>query len=169
LLVSAPGNRQLAQVLYEAVDRACQRIYLENVYFTDSKLLYKLMQARRRGVDVRVVLTVHSTTDTINHANRVAANRLLRAGVRVFLYPSMTHVKAVTVDGCWAYVGSGNFDPLSFRHNCEVGLSISASPIIAELEGRLFLPDFNPEWELTQPLALTPYDYLCEWVASFCL
>src|SRR5207253_3093754 len=97
------------------------------------------------------------------------ANRLLRAGIRVYLYPGMTHVKAVVVDGVWAYLGTGNLDPLSLRHNYELGLAISAGPVIADLERRLFLEDMRPEYELIEPLPLSFHDWLCEWVASICL
>jgi cardiolipin synthase len=169
LLFSEPNKRQIARAIYRAVDLAKHRIYVENVYLTDSLLVYKLAQARRRGVDVRVVLTVESTTEIINRANRVVANRLLAAGVRVYLYPGMTHVKALTVDGCWAYVGTGNLDALSFRHNRELGLSISSSPLIGQLEARLFLPDQRPHWELTRPLKVHLCDYYAEMVASLCL
>lgn len=166
VLHSEPGRRQIAQALYQAVDSARHHIYVENVYFSDSRLLYKLAQARRRGVDVRVVLSVHTTTDMHNRANRVLANRLLRAGVRVYLYPGMTHVKAVSVDGVWAYLGTGNFDPLSLRHNNEIGLAIHASPVIRELEECLFQRDFRPQWELTQPLPVSIKDHLAELLAS---
>jgi cardiolipin synthase len=169
LLLSEPCNRQLANAIYDAVDQAQHHIYVENVYLTDSKLVVKLAEARRRGVDVRVVMTVESTTPTINQSNKMVANRLLAAGVRVFLFPGMTHVKALVVDGIWAYLGSANLDPLSFRHNKEIGLAINGGPLIAELEQRLFLEDMRPERELTEPLATTFYDWLCEWAASICL
>src|SRR5262249_34356279 len=74
ILVSEPGQRQLAQALYLAIDRAQQRVYLQNVYFSDSRLVIRLAEARRRGVDVRVVLTFTSESETINRANRVLAN-----------------------------------------------------------------------------------------------
>jgi cardiolipin synthase A/B len=169
LLHSEPCNRQLASAIYDAVDKAKHHIYVENVYLTDSRLVVKLAEARRRGVDVRVVMTVESTTPTINHANKMVANRLLAAGVRIFLFPGMTHVKALAVDGIWAYLGSANLDPLSFRHNNELGLAINAGPIIADLEQRLFLEDMRPERELTEPLLTTFHDWLCEWAASICL
>jgi phosphatidylserine/phosphatidylglycerophosphate/cardiolipin synthase-like enzyme len=169
LIHAEPGRPQLAQVLYHAVARACQHVYVENVYFCDSRLVYKLIQARRRGVDVRVVLSFADCTSVINRANRVVANRLLRAGVRVFVNPGMTHVKALAVDGCWAYLGTGNFDALSLRHNRELGLAVSGCPLVAELEQRVFLPDFCPAWELHQPLPLTLADYLSEIAASLCL
>ncbi|HYT90967.1 MAG TPA: phosphatidylserine/phosphatidylglycerophosphate/cardiolipin synthase family protein [Gemmataceae bacterium] len=169
LLLSEPNNRQISRAIYRAIDLAQRHIYVENVYLTDSLLVYKLAQARRRGVDVRVVLTVQSTTEIINRANRVVANRLLAAGVRVYLYPGMTHVKALTVDGVWAYVGTGNLDALSFRHNRELGLSVSGCPLIGQLERCLFLPDLRPEWEMTQPLPVTWCDYYAEMLASLCL
>jgi cardiolipin synthase len=168
-LHSEPGNHQLATAIYEAVDRAQHHIYLENVYLTDSRLIVKLAEARRRGVDVRVVFTIQSTSPIINQAMRAVANRLVRAGVRVYLYPGMTHAKAMTVDGLWAYIGTGNLDPLSLRHNNELGLSISGSPMIGDLEQRLFLPDMRPEWEMSNPLPLSFDDWLSEWVASLCL
>ena len=74
----------------------------------------------------------------------------------------MTHVKATAVDGVWLYTGTGNFDNLSLRHNRELGLAISGGPAIDELEERLFWADFCDEWELTEPLPVTPIDRLYE-------
>jgi phosphatidylserine/phosphatidylglycerophosphate/cardiolipin synthase-like enzyme len=100
---------------------------------------------------------------------KAVANRLLQAGIRVYLFPGMTHVKAMAVDGIWAYIGTGNLDPLSLRHNHELGLSISGSPMTGALERQLFQEDMRPEWEMTQPFPLTFQDWLSEWVASLCL
>src|SRR5262249_2484158 len=74
LLHTAPCDHQLAQVLYRAVDRAQHHVYIENFTFGDSRLIYKLAQARRRGVDVRVVMTLTNGTKVVNGANRVLAN-----------------------------------------------------------------------------------------------
>jgi cardiolipin synthase len=169
LVLTEPAQPQIERSLYAAVDRACHHVYMENFTFSDSCLLYKLAQARRRGVDVRVVTTLEATTPIINHTNRVTANRLLRAGIRVYLYPRMTHVKAAVIDKCWAYIGTANFDPLSLRRNHELGLVVCACPLVDELQAELFLPDFCPEWELTKPLVCSPRDYLCEMISSLCL
>jgi cardiolipin synthase len=169
LLAAGPGHHELAHGLYQAIDRACHHVYVENVYFSDSPLVYRLARARRRGVDVRAVVTFSTSNGYINRANRVVANRLLRAGVRVYVYPTMTHVKAAAVDGQWAYLGTGNFDPLSLRHNRELGLAVGGGALVTEVETRLFLEDFRPEWELKEPLRLTPSDYACEFLASLVL
>jgi cardiolipin synthase len=161
-----PADHDLARILYQAVEAARHHVYVENPYFGDNHLLYLLAGARRRGVDVRVVLTLQSDSDLYSRSNRVTANRLLAAGCRVYLYPGVTHVKAMAVDGVWAYTGTGNFDNLSLRHNRELGVAVSDGPFLAEFEARLFEADFNPEWELTAPLDLSPLDYLYELVAT---
>jgi cardiolipin synthase len=164
-----PVCRELAEVLYLAVDQAQHHVFLENPYFSDPRLIAKLARARQRGADVRVVLTINSDSELINRSNKVIVNRLLGAGIRIYLYPGMTHVKALSVDGCWAYVGTGNFDALSLRHDRELGVAVGAGPMIDNLEERLFLPDFRPEWELTHPLPLTGSEYLDEIIASLFL
>ena len=169
LLRTRPIRRQLAEVLYRAVDHARHHVFVQNPYFSDPRLLAKLARARRRGADVRVVLTIHSDSGIVDCSNKVTANRLLRAGIRVYLYPGMTHVKATTVDGVWGYLGTGNFDALSLRHNRELGLAVAAGPVVTALEEQLFLPDFRPEWELKEPLPLNGEDYLYEPLASLFL
>jgi cardiolipin synthase len=169
LVGTGQKRRDFARVLYKAVDHSCHHIYLENPYFTDNLLWCKLAHARRRGADVRVVYAANSQSKLIDKAMRVTANRFLKIGVRVYCHPGTTHAKAAAVDSRWAYIGTGNFDNLSLRRNNEVGLSIGAGPMIDEIERRLFLNDFRPEWEVTEPFPVHFSDYLCEALASIVL
>lgn len=169
LICTSPKKHHFEKAMYDVIDHAQHHIFMENYTFCDGLLVYKLAQARRRGVDVRIVLTFSDCTEALNRANRVIANRLRDAGVRVFVYPGMTHAKVAVVDGCWAYLGTGNFDPLSLRKNHELGVAIGPGPLVAELEQRIFGNDLRPEWELREALPLTTKDYLCEMMASFCL
>jgi cardiolipin synthase len=166
LVHTTPAKHSLARLVYDAVERSGHHVYVENPYFGDNHLLYLLAGARHRGADVRVVLTLQSDSPLYDRANKVTANRLLAAGCRVYLYPGMTHVKALAVDGVWAYTGTGNFDNLSLRHNREAGVAVSDGPFIAEFEDRLFHADFCPEWELTEPLPVGPLDYLAELIVT---
>lgn len=169
LVENTSTHHSLRHALYHAIDCARSVVWLENPYLCDNGIITKLARARRRGVDARVVLTIQSDTESINHTNRVTANRLLAAGVRVYLYPDRIHTKAALVDGCWAYLGSGNFDLLSLRRNHELGVVFGPGPFLAELEGTLFQRDFNPDWELHAPLPLTTKDYAYEMLAAFFL
>jgi phosphatidylserine/phosphatidylglycerophosphate/cardiolipin synthase-like enzyme len=169
LVWNTPTEHSLRHALYHAIDCAGAAVWLENPYLCDNGVISKLARARRRGADVRVVLTIQSDTQSINHTNRVTANRLLAAGVRVYLYPGRIHTKAAVIDGCWAYLGSGNFDTLSLRRNHELGVVFGPGPIVNHLEQIMFQPDFNPDWELRSPLPLTIQDYAYELIAGFAL
>jgi cardiolipin synthase len=169
LVQNSPTMHTLRHALYHAIDHARSAVWMENPYLCDSGIVSKLARARRRGVDARVVLTIRSDSDAINHTNRVTANRLLAAGVRVYLYPGRVHTKAALVDGCWAYLGSGNFDLLSLRRNHELGVVFGPGPIATQLQLNLFEHDFNPGWELHTPLPLTCKDYAYEVLADFFL
>lgn len=169
LVENAPTHHSLRDALYFALDHARSFVYLENPYLTDNGVITKLARARRRGVDTRIVFTIQSDSNSINHTNKVTANRLLAAGVRVYLYPGRVHTKAALIDGCWAYLGSGNFDLLSLHRNHELGVVFGAGPFLGEINQVIFQPDFNPDWELHAPLPLTCEDYYYEMLAAFFL
>jgi cardiolipin synthase len=169
LVASGPTEHSLRQALYHAIDHARSYVYLENPYLTDNGVIVKLARARRRGVDARILFTIESDTSSINHVNKVTANRFLATGVRVYLYPGRIHTKAALVDGAWGYLGSGNFDLLSLHRNHELGVVFGPGPVLAELDQILFQPDFNPEWELHAPLPLTAADHAYEMLAAFFL
>jgi cardiolipin synthase len=147
-------DRSLKDALFHAIDHARHHIYLENPYFSDELLAGKLVAARRRGVDVRVVVTLRGNVRLMNRFVVLTANRLLRGGVRVYLAPTMTHVKAMTADGVWSYLGTGNFDELSLRGNREVGLSVVSPGVAQALESAVFLPDLARAEELTALMPL---------------
>ena len=142
------GHRSLKEAVYGAVDSAKHHIYLENPYFSDQILVKKLAAAQARGVDVRAVLTLRGDIKLMNKLSTVTANHLLRAGAKVYLYPKMTHVKAMSVDGTLAYIGTGNFDELSLRNNREVALTVRGPELIRQVDEGLFLRDMAVSEEL---------------------
>jgi len=158
LIGTDPPNLEIERAVYRAVAAAQDRIFLENFTLCDGPLMRKLIRAKRRGVDVRVVTTLENTNEMLNRANKVVANRLFQAGIRVYLFPGMMHVKALVVDGSWAYTGTGNFDPISLRRNRELGLEIGAGDLVTELEQRLLQPDIQPEWEMKETFPVSPKD-----------
>jgi phosphatidylserine/phosphatidylglycerophosphate/cardiolipin synthase-like enzyme len=141
-------KRSLKNSVYHAIDNAQKRIYIENPYFTDEQLIAKLVAASRRGVEVNAILTIRGNVHRVNQDVTLTANKLYRGGARVYLYPAMTHVKAMSVDGVWAYMGTGNFDELSLRNNREVGLSVVSEPVVEALDRYLFEADIAASQEI---------------------
>ena len=168
VLHTKPGNAEIFNAQRAAIRNAKKYIYIENAYFTDDAMLYELAKARRRGVDVRVILPLVGNHGPINKSNALAANAMLEHGIRVYLYPGMSHVKTAIFDG-WASVGSANWDKLSFRTNKELNIATSHPEYTQGLLDRIFMPDFEQSVELTEPFPERWSDHLMEIVADFLL
>jgi len=91
---------------------------------------------------------------------------MLEHGIRVYIYPGFSHVKAAIYDG-WVCVGSANFDRLSLRINRELNIASSDPTIAGQLLERLFVPDFLGSPELTEPIPERWIDHLVEIVSDF--
>ncbi len=168
LLHTRPGIAEIFLAQREAIRNAKRYIYIENAYLTDDAMLYELAKARRRGVDVRVILPLVGNHGPVNKSNALAANAMLEHGIRVFLYPGMSHVKAAVFDG-WVCLGSANWDKLSFRTNKELNIATSHPEYVESLFESVFDPDFEKSIELTEPFPERWSDHLAEMVADFVL
>jgi cardiolipin synthase len=133
------------------IEGAVSSIDISTPYFLPDRAMRKaLVRAAQRGVQVRVNVPGPVTDQ---HLVRLASRRmyreLLAGGVRLFEYrPSMTHVKALMVDGVWAVIGTTNVDNRSFEHNDEVNVAFRESNVTARL-GRDFDADLAASDEIT--------------------
>jgi cardiolipin synthase len=137
-----------------AIQNAQSYILIENAYFSDDRTIYELARARRRGVDVRVIIPSGGNHGPMNTSNKVTINTLLKNGIRVYDYPGMSHVKAAVFDG-WASVGSANFDKLSLKINKELNLATSDPRTVQALMDRVFIPDMMMSKEIIAPVEIT--------------
>ncbi len=165
ILTTRDHDSQLYRAQLAAIRRSQSYIFIENPYFSDDVVLFELAKARRRGVDVRVILPDAGNHQAQNYSNEVAINTMLRNGIRVYMYPGMTHVKAAVYDG-WACFGSANFDKLSLQINEELNLGTSDPGIVDELLTRVFVPDFELAEQLTTPLPTSWTHRLAEFVSD---
>ncbi|NHN36151.1 phosphatidylserine/phosphatidylglycerophosphate/cardiolipin synthase family protein [Pseudomaricurvus alcaniphilus] len=161
LLYTKFHNAEIFRIQRQAMRFAKQRIYVENPYFTDDAMLKELVKARYRGVDVRVILPLVTDRGPITRNNILAANIMLEHGIRVYLYPGMSHVKAAVFDG-WACLGSANWDRLSLQINKEINIATSAPEAVNELVTVLFEADFVEAEEIIEPFPVRWQDHLLE-------
>ena len=108
--------------LLSAIASAETDVYLTNAYFVpDPQLMAALMDAARRGVNVKIVLPGKTDSWLVFHAGRAHYEDLLEAGVKIYQRrDAMLHAKTAVIDGVWSTVGSSNLDWRSFLHNEEV-------------------------------------------------
>ena len=150
--VNTPAyNSYPVRALYlESIDRASERIWITMAYFIpDDGIKQALMNAARRGVDVRILLPQYSNHIVADWVGRPHYAELLAAGVRIFLYEeAMVHAKTMTADGIWSTVGTTNIDRLSMKGNFEVNLEIFDADTAAAME-KIFEMDLTNAHELT--------------------
>ena len=124
--------RAFTTLLYSAQ----RRLSITSPYFVpDESLLYAVTTAAQRGVDVELFVSEAGDQFMVYHAQRSYYEALLRAGVRIFLYPApyVLHSKFFSVDDDVAVVGSSNLDMRSFALNYEVSLMIPDPEVVSRV------------------------------------
>jgi cardiolipin synthase len=121
--------------LVSAITHAENHVYLTNAYFVpDPQLLEALLEAARRGVDVKLILPSRTDSALVFHAGRSFYDTLLEGGVKIFeRQGALLHSKTALVDGVWSTIGSTNLDWRSFLHNDELNAVILGREFAAEM------------------------------------
>jgi cardiolipin synthase len=150
-LTNSPHFRQryLYRRTRRAIVRAKKYIYLTTPYFIpNSRFLLSLVQASRRGVDVRLITPERSDHPFVDAARNSFYTILMKAGVRIYQYQNrVMHAKTAVVDDNWATVGSANLDNLSMLLNYEANVVTSDKFFIASLKDQ-FVNDILSSKEL---------------------
>jgi cardiolipin synthase A/B len=139
---SPEGGMGPMKLLYLMAMAAARRtLDIQSPYFiTDESTEWSLLDARRRGVRIRVLVEGNITDAMpVKYASRALYDRLLAAGLEIYEYqPAMMHTKALVVDGAVSLVGSANFDNRSLELNDELNVVMfdrgSAARLLADFE-----------------------------------
>jgi cardiolipin synthase A/B len=136
-----------------SIASARRTLYVTNSYFVpDDDFRKLLLDARKRGVDVRI-LTVSKETDvkTTLWAGRSRYEELLKGGIRLYEYqPTMMHAKTFIIDGIWGSIGSMNFDNRSLAFNNESNFVFMDQQLGAQMDST-FMDDLTRAKEITLP------------------
>jgi cardiolipin synthase len=144
-LMSSPesGGSTVRTMYYLSIVCARKSIYIANPYFIpDAVAIETLIEAKKRGIDVRVMVSGDRNDNWIARQNSVRLfGPLLEAGIEVYEYDrTMLHHKTMVVDGAWLTIGTTNFDNRSFAHNEESNVCVFDRGLGAELR-QIFLDD----------------------------
>lgn len=125
---SGPDNdfAVFEQLILRTTFEAKEYLYITNPYIIPTQEILKSLQvASLSGVDVRLLLSEQSDSKIVNWSVRSYFEPLMRAGVRIFLYPhGFLHSKIMVSDNDIASVGTANIDVRSFELNYEVNALI---------------------------------------------
>lgn len=168
--VAGASNIKLLYLL--AIGAARKTLLIQSPYVTlDPSTQWSLLEARRRGVRVRI-LCEGPVTDAmpVKHASRHKFQGLLEQGIEIAEYqPTMMHTKALVVDDVFSLIGSANFGNRSFELNDELTMGVLDRDLAATLT-RDFESDLQHSMRLdaqTWPHARSFDSKLQEWFWSF--
>lgn len=147
------GGASNVKLLYLLSIAAARRsVDIQSPYVVlDASMRWSLEDARRRGVQVRILTDGdHTDAGPVKGASRAAYDRLLQHGIQVAEFqPTMMHVKAMTVDGVWSIVGTANFDNRSLELNDELVVAVQDPRLATTLRTA-----FDADWARSQVLDL---------------
>lgn len=132
------------QLVLKTIETAQQEIRLMGYTFTSPEVVRSLIAAKRRGVDVRVVLDWKANTGNHNKASKAAMNLLTGAGIPVRTVSSykILHNKATITDVRNIQVGSFNYSRAADSSNSENVLVVWDDPELA----RTYLNHWASRW-----------------------
>lgn len=147
---------------------AKERIMIVSPYFVpDEALLLAVTAAVDRGVQVELFVSEQGDQAIVYHAQRSYYEALLKAGIRIWMYPKpyILHTKSLTIDDQVAVIGSSNMDMRSFGLNMEVSMLVRGEEFVAEMrivedEYRSLSRELTLEEWQQQPLRSTVLDNL---------
>jgi len=137
----SPEGSAQALVL-RTIASARKSVRLATYSFTAPDVVRALIAARRRGVDVRVVVDARGNS---GKASVAALNLLAGAGIpaRTVSAYAIHHDKYMVIDGATVENGSFNYTRAAERSNSENALVVSTCPALA----RRYLAHWQSRWE----------------------
>ncbi len=145
-LVTDTQYFQMAKEMIQEAKHSIQVMMFEMGYYdrnpnTPSNLLIReLINAKKRGVNVEVVLEVREGEDRTAKRNRHTGKILSEGGVEV-IYDSLfktTHAKCMVVDGKLTLLGSTNWTYSALTNNHEASVLIRSKEV-----AKAFVDYFN--------------------------
>ncbi len=151
--------QKLKKRYLQLIKSAKSKVVIETPYFLPGYLLRKaLMDAAKRGVDVRVILPMHSDVRMIDILRNKYLGTLHKSHVKLLFYiPHNLHAKLMVIDDRIFSISSANFDYRSFRYQYEIALIGTEPDVLRQLKDHISetlgnSEDFNYDKWLKRPL-----------------
>jgi phosphatidylserine/phosphatidylglycerophosphate/cardiolipin synthase-like enzyme len=131
----------VASNLKALLSSATKRVWVTNQALYDANTLAELIDAKKRGCDVKVLLGAFQDSPDKAPSNEAAVQQLKAAGIEVkYLTNMYLHAKAIVADDR-AFVGSQNFTGGGLVRNREVGAIYDDKDLVAGM-----VSAFNADW-----------------------
>ncbi len=127
-------RNQISAAYIQMLRTAESQVIILCSYFLPGRIIRRqIVQAVRRGVDVKVITAGNSDVMIAKNAERWLYDYLLRNGVQLYEYQqNILHGKIAVCDGQWMTVGSYNLNNISAYASLELNLVVKDNAFAAE-------------------------------------
>ncbi len=125
----------VGSVYKQMINYSGKKLYVMTPYLIlEETMIRSLIEAKRRGVDVRVIIPAIPDKKHVKWMTEYYYGDLLKHGIRIFEYtPGFVHSKVIMSEHC-AIVGSINMDYRSFYLHYENGVWVYDSEFLKKVE-----------------------------------
>jgi cardiolipin synthase len=126
--------------LMQAINLAEKEVLITTPYFIPGdSMLDAICMAAMSGVAVKLLVPEKGDTRIVSAANRSYYDKLLEAGVEIYLYKrGFIHAKTMVTDSKLSIVGTANMDLRSFELNFEVNAIVYNNKTAIELRTQFY-------------------------------
>ena len=131
----SPQDKPVANAVLPLINKAEKYIYIPSFVLTDRKVTEALISAKKRGVDVKIIIDALNASVKHSKHNELRNNGIL---VKTENYAGKMHSKSMIVDDKYIIVGSMNFSYSGENKNDE-NLVLIENSEIAKFYKKFFL------------------------------
>ena len=136
----SPINKTTTEQIIPLIKSVKSYIYIPAFYLTRKSIIYELIEAQKRGVDVKIIVDSSSVEGKYVDIDFMKNNGL---SVKVENWAGKMHMKSMIIDDETLIIGSMNFTKQGERMNDENCLIIKSSPKLARTYKEHFLVLWN--------------------------
>ncbi len=130
------------------MDHAKRSVLVQAYSFTSKPIAKSLIEAKKRGVDVKVIFDESQTSSKHSVINELFEHKI---PMWIDFKPTIAHSKVIIIDDQKVITGSFNFSDAAQRKNAENLLIITGNPLLVEqyvenwkdrqLQSKLYMPE----------------------------
>lgn len=132
----SPKDKTISNAIIPIINGACDYIYIPIFFLTDKNMTHALIVAKKRGIEVKVLL------DAVAAQNTYSKHKELRAAgipVKVENWAGKMHQKSIIIDDNTVVIGSMNFSKSGENSNDENCVIVQNAPKLAKKYKQHFL------------------------------